>query len=80
MGILLPVVGWSDQRRKSNYASFQCLQALGYQSVGFTVWVLSYLVIIILGSIILLVMLGSEQGISQTSSCASGSGDDRFSS
>jgi uncharacterized Tic20 family protein len=57
MGILLPIVGWSDQRRKSNYASFQCLQALGYQSVGFTVWALSYLVIIILGSVILLATL-----------------------
>lgn len=56
MGILLPVVGWSDQRRKSNYASFQCLQALGYQSVGFTIWVLSYLVIIILGSILMLAL------------------------
>lgn len=61
MGILLPVVGWSDQRRKSNYASFQCLQALGYQSLGFTVWLLSYLVMIILGSIILLATLGSGQ-------------------
>ena len=60
MGILLPVLGWSDQRRKSNYASFQCLQALGYQSVGFTVWVLSYLVIIIFGAIILLATLGSN--------------------
>lgn len=57
MGILLPVVGWSDQRRKSNYATFQCLQALGYQSVGFTIWVLSYLVIIILAAIILLATL-----------------------
>ena len=61
MGILLPVVGWSDQRRKSNYAAFQCLQALGYQSVGFTVWALSYLVIIILGSIVLLATLPPEQ-------------------
>ncbi len=69
MGILLPVVGWSDQRRKSSYASFQCLQALGYQSVGFTVWVLSYVVIIILASIILLVTLG-RQGNSQTSTGA----------
>jgi uncharacterized Tic20 family protein len=60
MGILLPVVGWSDQRRKSNYASFQCLQALGYQSVGFTVWVLSYLLIVVLVSIILLILLGPE--------------------
>ena len=57
MGILLPVVGWSDQRRKSNYASFQSLQALGYQSVGFTVWVLSYLVIIILASVVFLAIL-----------------------
>ena len=54
MGILLPVVGWSDQRRKSNYASFQCLQALGYQSLGFTIWVLSYLVLVILASVIML--------------------------
>lgn len=60
MGILLPIVGWSDQRRKSNYASFQCLQALGYQSLGFTVWVLSYLVLVILASIILLLVLMPE--------------------
>jgi len=71
MGILLPVVGWSDQRRKSNYASFQCLQALGYQSVGFTVWVLSYLVIVILASILLLFVLGPE-GNSQASPDALG--------
>ena len=73
MGILLPVVGWSDQRRKSNYASFQCLQALGYQSVGFTIWVLSYLVIFLLVSIILLVMLRQE-GTSQVSAAALGPG------
>jgi uncharacterized Tic20 family protein len=66
MGILLPVVGWSDQRRTSNYASFQCLQALGYQSVGFTLWVLSYLVMIILGSILLLLLtLRSDGGGNQ---------------
>jgi uncharacterized Tic20 family protein len=43
MGMLLPIIGWSEQRRKSKYASFQCLQALGYQSLGYTVWLLSYL-------------------------------------
>jgi uncharacterized protein len=57
MGILLPIIGWSDQRRKSNYSSFQCLQALGYQSVGFTGWVLSFLVIF-LGGIILFTAMG----------------------
>ena len=40
MGLLLPVIGWSEQRRKSNYASFHCLQALGYQSLGYTIWFL----------------------------------------
>ncbi|HEY3473033.1 MAG TPA: DUF4870 domain-containing protein [Anaerolineales bacterium] len=60
MGIVLPIIGWSEQRRKSKYASFQCLQALGYQSVGFTVWVLSYLLIVFLGAMILLVTLGSD--------------------
>ena len=45
MGILLPIIGWSEQRRKSNYASFQCLQALGYQSLGYTVWFLMYLLV-----------------------------------
>ena len=46
MGILLPIIGWSEQRRKSNYTSFQCLQALGYQSLGYTVWFLIYLLVI----------------------------------
>lgn len=67
MGILLPVIGWSDQRRKSNYASFQCLQALGYQSLGFTVWVLFSLVMILLSSIIVLATLKPAAGNSQPS-------------
>ena len=62
MGIVLPIIGWSDQRRKSNYASFQCLQALGYQSLGYTVWLLSYLVIAIVASIIVIAMSGTEGG------------------
>jgi uncharacterized Tic20 family protein len=53
MGILLPIIGWSDRRRKSNYSSFQSLQALGYQSLGFTIWILSYLVIFIAVLIVL---------------------------
>lgn len=57
MGILLPVVGWSESRRRSNYASFQCMQALGYQSLGYTIWILATLVILILTGI------GSVAGI-----------------
>jgi uncharacterized Tic20 family protein len=54
IGLAIPIVGWSEQRRKSNYASFQCLQALGYQSLGYTVWLLSYLVFIILFSLLII--------------------------
>jgi uncharacterized Tic20 family protein len=61
MGIVLPIVGWSDQRRKSNYAAFQNLQALGYQSLGFTVWILTYLVVAILGIFILLIWPGTSR-------------------
>lgn len=74
MGIVLPIIGWSDQRRKSNYASFQSLQALGYQSLGFTIWVLAYLVIIIFGAIFLLIMLGSDSTSSANANAALGPG------
>ena len=55
MGILLPIVGWSEQRRKSKYTSFQCLQALGYQSLGYTVWLLSYLLLIVVFLVVMIV-------------------------
>jgi uncharacterized Tic20 family protein len=51
MGIPLPVIAWSEQRRKSNYAAFQSLQALGYQSLGYTVWILASFIIIIIQSL-----------------------------
>lgn len=47
MGILFPVIGWSESRRKSNYTAFQSLQALGYQTLGYTIWILVTLVIVI---------------------------------
>jgi len=40
MGLILPVIGWAEQRRTSKYVAFQSLQALGYQSLGYTVWIL----------------------------------------
>jgi len=51
MGILLPIVGWSESRRKSNYASFQSLQALGYQSLGYTIWILTTLIVVVIVSV-----------------------------
>ena len=51
VGILLPVIGWSESRRKSNYTAFQSLQALGYQSLGYTIWILTTLIVVIVVSI-----------------------------
>lgn len=55
MGIALPIIGWADQRRKSNYGAFHCLQALGYQSLGYTLWLLTSLLVVILAMAIMLV-------------------------
>lgn len=51
LGLALPVVGWSESRRKSNYTSFQCLQALGYQTLGYTIWILTTLVVAVVSSV-----------------------------
>lgn len=40
MGLILPLLGWAEQRRKSKYIAFQSLQALGYQTLGYTIWIL----------------------------------------
>ncbi|MBK9927873.1 MAG: DUF4870 domain-containing protein [Anaerolineales bacterium] len=51
VGLVLPIVGWSSYRRKSNYVAFQSLQALGYQSLGYTIWILVALVIVVVQSL-----------------------------
>jgi uncharacterized Tic20 family protein len=56
IGLFLPILGWSEQRRKSKYASFQCLQALGYQSLGYTVWLLAYLLIVLAAMVLMIAM------------------------
>lgn len=63
MGLLLPVIGWAEQRRKSKYASFQCLQALGYQSLGYTAWLLAYLLVLVIA----LVMITIKSSLAQKS-------------
>jgi uncharacterized Tic20 family protein len=76
MGILLPIVGWAEQRQKSKYASFQCLQALGYQSLGYTVWILAALVILVIESFTLLsqMIAAAEQNADFDSLVAIGMG------
>lgn len=59
MGILLPIIGWSEQRRKSNYTSFQSLQALGYQSLGYTIWILFSLLIVVVMLAVMVILFGT---------------------
>jgi len=63
MGLLLPIVGWSEQRHKSKYASFQCLQALGYQSLGYTVWILFTLLVVIFTSIVAVAGIANAENL-----------------
>lgn len=66
MGLLLPVIGWAEQRRKSRYASFQCLQALGYQSLGYTVWLLAYLLVIVIALVMVTIKSAQAQRTGET--------------
>jgi uncharacterized Tic20 family protein len=61
MGLVLPVIGWSEQRRGSRYVSFQALQALGYQSLGYTLWLLTAMVFVVIGMFGLLAGLGTME-------------------
>ncbi len=56
MGLLLPVIGWAEQRRKSKFVAYQCLQALGYQSLGYTVWLLGYLLFIAVNILLMMIV------------------------
>ena len=57
MGLLLPIIGWSEQRRKSKFIAYQCLQALGYQSLGYTVWLLGYLLFMVVIVIVMMIVV-----------------------
>lgn len=67
MGLLLPIIGWAEQRRKSKFVAYHCLQALGYQSLGYTVWLLGYLlfivIVIILMMIVAIMSAGNEDAL-----------------
>ncbi|PKN93879.1 MAG: hypothetical protein CVU44_08675 [Chloroflexi bacterium HGW-Chloroflexi-6] len=65
-GSFVPAIFWAEQRKKSRYASFQSLQAYGYQSLGYTVWMLAYLAIAVF-MLILLIVLAAVAGSSLSS-------------
>ena len=53
VGPFLPVILWSENRRKSGGLRFQALQAAGYQSLGYTVWALACFLLFMLWMIAL---------------------------
>lgn len=55
-GVIIPAVFWTGQREKSKYAAFQSLQAYGYQTLGYTFWMLSYLLVMMLIFVALIAM------------------------
>src|SRR5258706_15014326 len=57
IGLIIPTYGWAENRTKSNYAAFQSLQALGYQSLGYTLWTLLYLLVLIMLFLVTLPLL-----------------------
>jgi uncharacterized Tic20 family protein len=56
MGLVIPLIAWIDQRKKSQYVAYQALQALGYQTIGYTLWFLVYLFLIVLGYMLLILL------------------------
>lgn len=56
LGPIVSLLVWVTQRRKSKYASFQALQALGFQTGMFWLWILFSIVLPIVFVIIVLVI------------------------
>ena len=57
VGMIIPTYGWIENRKKSAYAAFQSLQALGYQSLGYTLWAVFYLLVLVILFIVTVPML-----------------------
>lgn len=55
-GVVVPAALWSESRKKSVYVRFQTLQAFGYQSVGYTLWLIGMLLLVMLFYVGLLVI------------------------
>jgi uncharacterized Tic20 family protein len=48
IGMLMPSFAWAEHRKTSHRIAFQTLQALGYQSLGYTLWAAALLVLTVL--------------------------------
>lgn len=55
-GMVIPAFMWAEQRKKSQYLAFQTLQAYGYQSLGYTVWMLAYMAFAVLAAFFMIAL------------------------
>ncbi len=62
-GLLMPAFAWVEHRKKSKYVAFHALQAFSYQSLGYTLWALAALLVLIVLSIATLPMLKAGEGL-----------------
>jgi len=46
LGVIIATFGWAESRAQRPFAAYQSLQALGYQTLGYTVWLLAYMLVI----------------------------------
>jgi uncharacterized Tic20 family protein len=67
LGVIIATFGWAESRAQRPFAAYQSLQALGYQTLGYTVWLLAYLLVITVVSLALVPLAvgreNSGQGI-----------------
>lgn len=64
----LPALLWSENRQKSAWLRFQTLQAFGYQTLGYTLWALGSLLLMVAfyGLVILMTIFAPEVANSET--------------
>lgn len=62
-GMIMPSFAWAEHHKKSKYIAFQALQALGYQSLGYTLWALAATFAILILTIATLPMLKQGENL-----------------
>lgn len=64
-GLIIPAIFWGENQKKSPWLRFQTLQAFGYQSLGYTVWLLLYLLVFVVFMLALFILAALVPNASQ---------------
>ena len=67
-GLFIPAIIWAENRGKSRYVAYHAMQAYGYQSLGYTLWMLLYLLFftLVLIGLTIVGLLGANAGNNDT--------------